>query len=25
MGGKVMLMPPEKMPAKTGLAAIFRY
>lgn len=25
MGGKVMVIPPEKMPAKTGLAAIFRY
>jgi hypothetical protein len=25
MGGKVMFIPPEKMPAKTGLAAIFRY
>jgi hypothetical protein len=25
MGGKVIVIPPEKMPAKTGLAAIFRY
>lgn len=25
MDGKVMIMPAEKMPAKTGLAAIFRY
>lgn len=25
MGGKVMVIPPEKMPSKTGLAALFRY
>jgi peptide subunit release factor 1 (eRF1) len=25
MGGKVMVIPPEKMPSETGLAAIFRY
>jgi hypothetical protein len=25
MGGKVKIIPPEKMPSKTGLAAIFRY
>jgi hypothetical protein len=25
MGGQVMVLPPEKMPSQTGLAAIFRY
>jgi hypothetical protein len=25
MGGQVMILPPEKMPSQTGLAAIFRY
>lgn len=25
MGGKVMIIPSEKMPTKTGLAAVFRY
>ena len=25
MGGQVMVLPPEKMPSETGLAAIFRY
>ena len=25
MGGKVMFIPPEKMPAKTGIAALYRY
>jgi hypothetical protein len=25
MGGKVMIVPPDAMPATTGLAAIFRY
>lgn len=25
MGGQVMVLPPDKMPSKTGLAAIFRY
>jgi hypothetical protein len=25
MGGKVKIIPPDKMPSKTGLAAIFRY
>ena len=25
MGGQVMVLPPEKMPTQTGLAAIFRY
>jgi len=25
MGGKVMVIPPEKMPSKTGVACVFRY
>jgi hypothetical protein len=25
MGGQVMVLPAEKMPSETGLAAIFRY
>lgn len=25
MGGPVLVVPPERMPAKTGLAAIYRY
>ena len=25
MGGQVIVMPPENMPTRTGLAAIFRY
>ena len=25
MGGKVMFIPPDKMPAKTGIAALYRY